>query len=308
MKRVKFCFLILHYKDYKMTKQAVESILSLDYLSDYAIVIVNNASPDQSDVLLKKAYGNAENVYLIDSEENWGFSKGNNLGYQFIKENFSPDFLICANNDVLFIQEDFLCKLEQLYMKQSFYICGPDIYVPWRDYHSNPLSKVNPYTTLREIEKQNREIDKRLATYKKLFSPKTFKLYLGQKARKNALMQKIYRIVRNIQKKTDYRNFQVNVILNGACLIFDKRFIDKNSKLFTPETFIYGEEHILGIRCGRNNWNTIYFPEIVVHHLHEGNSNLGNMGYKEFCEYLIKKGIFQKEAFNVLEKYIKEGR
>lgn len=308
MKKVRYCFLILHYKDAEMTERTVASIVSLDDLNTYMIVIVDNASPDQSGALLEKKYENSANICLIKANENEGFSKGNNLGYQFIKENFLPQFLICANNDVQFHQKDFLMKLEQLYQKQLFYVCGPDIYIPWRDFHSNPLSRGVEQYTLIKVQNEVQEINKTLVSCNKIFSFKIFKLHLAQKARKHIFMQKIYKVIRKIQNRADYRSMCENVILRGACLIFDKRFIEKNSKLFEPETFLYGEEVILGIRCKRNNWNMVYFPELGVNHLHEGNSNLGNLSYKKFCEYLAKKIEYQKEAFHILEKYIKDGK
>lgn len=308
MEKIDFCFLILHYKDAMMTEQTVSSILSLNNLKTYKIVIVDNASPDDSGDILIKKYKDANNIFLLKADKNGGFSKGNNLGYQFIKENFSPEFLICANNDVQFVQKDFLNRLVQLYVKSPFYVCGPDIYIPWRDFHSNPLSSKLSEHILDEVDKEIEQINKLLITCNRIFSPKIFKLYFAQKSRKYMSIQKIYRVVRKLQRKTDYMHIQENVILCGACLIFDKRYIDEAEKLFEPETFLYKEEHILSLRCQRNHWNTVYFPEIVVNHLHEGNSNLGEKNYKEFCVYLAQKANYRKEALIVLKKYIEEGK
>ena len=307
MDKIDYCFLILHYKDATMTEQTVSSILSLDKLQAYKIVIVDNASPDGSGARLRKKYQSNKNICLIKTDENQGFSKGNNLGYQYIKENFVPEFLICANNDVLFVQKDFLSRLKQLYIDMPFYVCGPDIYIPWRDFHANPLSSKSDKCTLKNVNTELEQIDQNLLSYKKRFSFRIFKLYIAQKARKNVLMQKIYQVLRSLQKRSSHKEVQENVILRGACLIFDQRFISEAHKLFEPETFLYGEEYILSFRCRKQHWKTVYFPEIVVDHIHEGNSKLNEMSYKKFCNYLEEKAEYQKEALIILKKYIEKG-
>ncbi len=308
MDRIEFCFLILHYKDAAMTEQTISSILSLDDLQSYRIVIVDNASPDGSGKCLRNIYKANENICFVETEENQGFSKGNNLGYQFIKDNFVPEFLICANNDVLFVQKEFLNQLKKLYLTVPFYVCGPDIYVPWRDYHANPLDNRSGNHVLSEIEIEIKQLHKLFATCNKFFSLKLFKLYLTQKARNRGFMQKLYKILRRLQNKKDHMYLRENVILSGACLIFDKRFINQADMLFDPETFLYREEHILDVRCHRNHWRTVYDPEMYVYHMHEGNSNLGGLSYKEFCRYLVQKAEYQCAALRIYQKYVEEGK
>lgn len=51
------------------------------------IIIVDNCSPNGSGKQLEKMYSKCINITVIINEENQGFAKGNNLGYQYIKEN-----------------------------------------------------------------------------------------------------------------------------------------------------------------------------------------------------------------------------
>ena len=304
MEKIDYCFLILHYKDAEMTRQTISSILSLSNLKSYRIVIVDNASPDQSGYCLREGYKDNANIFLLEMAENSGFSKGNNFGYRFIKEKFSPRYIICSNNDVLFTQKDFLDKLERVYTKIPFYVCGPDIYIPWRDWHSNPLSDRTAAYTLNDVVKEIKYADRLIITCKKIFSIKIFKLYLIQKARKYKIMQKIYKLVRILKNETGYKNLQENIVLRGACLIFDERFVNKEDKLFEPETFLYGEEQLLYMRCQRNRWNILYCPEMIVDHMHEGNSKLADISYREFCEYMEKKVRYQRDAYCICKSYI----
>ncbi len=113
---VSFCFLILHYMNIELTYKTVESVLSLDNFNDSKIIIVDNASPNESGKKLEKKYAEMNQIHLILSSQNLGFSAGNNLGFQYIKDNFIPEFVIAINNDILFPQKEFLCKVKELYL------------------------------------------------------------------------------------------------------------------------------------------------------------------------------------------------
>lgn len=78
-------------------------------------------------------------------------------------------------------------------------------------------------------------------------------------------------------------NRQENVVLSGSCLIFSKEFMACNQKLFEPETFFFHEEDILTTKCLKNNWKTLYMPDIHVKHLEGASTN--------------EKGYYQKMKF-----------
>jgi hypothetical protein len=77
----------------------------------YGLIIVDNASPNESWTELNSQLGAQPDVYLIQSNENGGFAKGNNLGLRFMAH-CKPDYVCIINNDVHFssVVIENLCK------------------------------------------------------------------------------------------------------------------------------------------------------------------------------------------------------
>ena len=153
MKKIKVAFIILHYQAIEMTKKCVDNLYRTFDMSENFIVIVDNASPNNSGKELLEIYSDSKNIKIIISSENLGFAKGNNLGFSFIKENYNFDFLIIMNNDILINQKDFIEKIYKLYEQKQFDILGPDIYNPNLNYHQNPL-RLNPLSTTELLDKK----------------------------------------------------------------------------------------------------------------------------------------------------------
>ena len=70
---------ILNYNNWKDTEECVRSILEKELRTDYQIYLVDNASPAQPSEEQKRFLREAGAVQ-IRSEENRGYSAGNNLG------------------------------------------------------------------------------------------------------------------------------------------------------------------------------------------------------------------------------------
>lgn len=259
----KIGFIILHYNDYKMTVECVESILALQYSESVDIVIVDNNSPDKSAELLKSYFQNISNVKIMFLDKNYGYSIANNKGYQYLTNYCKYDFIVVANNDILFKQKDFLELLVMKYEEHNFYICGPDVYAIYKKEHQNPLA-LHP-RTYEEICKwiQYNRKKLRFLRVETLFH----NIYLCVNNWKIYEFYKKYFAKRPQKEENDWKNEQSNIVLSGSCLIFSKNFIEKSNKLFDPETFFYHEEDILAQKCRMNDWKTIYTPLLKVEHL-----------------------------------------
>ncbi|KLU72377.1 MAG: hypothetical protein RHS_2004 [Robinsoniella sp. RHS] len=105
---------------------------------NYNIVIVDNGSKNGSGQFLKDNYSNDNKIYVLLSQSNLGFAKGNNLGYHYAREKLNSDFIIVINNDIILEQKDFLDKLVEIFEDYHYYIMGPDIVTPEK-VHQNPL-------------------------------------------------------------------------------------------------------------------------------------------------------------------------
>lgn len=97
---IKVVFLILNYKTYSETISVCKELLG-SIKDDYRIVIVDNASPNDSFAVLSNTFNDNPYVDVISSGENGGYAKGNNFGLRYI-EKLNPDYVAIMNNDVHF--------------------------------------------------------------------------------------------------------------------------------------------------------------------------------------------------------------
>ena len=124
------------------TAECVSSIEDKCKTDNYKIVIVDNASPNDSKKELEKLYKNDASVDLILLDENIGFAKGNNKGIEFAKEQYSPKFIVAMNNDVNLLQDNTFELIKSEYQKSHFAVLGPMIYTADGRCNDNPGSDV----------------------------------------------------------------------------------------------------------------------------------------------------------------------
>lgn len=229
MKKIKFVFVILHYQALEMTIKSVSQLQKLFNENENFIVIVDNASPNGSGKQLESKYEDAKNIKVILSKENLGFAKGNNLGFQFAKENLDFDFAVIMNNDVLIEQNDFQSKVYQIYKKTEFDILGPDIFNPNSNYHQNPLRLVP--LTLNDLNEKEKKLKKLLAFYNFY----RLKFSMGKIKRKFFQKQEEEKRI----SKYDFTKEYENPVLHGSFLIYSRQFSDKRKYAFYPATFMF---------------------------------------------------------------------
>ena len=272
---MKFCFVILHYKNLKDTLECIESIKAKITCNDYKIIVVDNNSNDDSTVYLKKVKDSK--VEFIFSDENLGFAKGNNLGCSYAITKYHPKFLIVINNDTLIIQNDFLERIENKYKKNKFHILGP--YIEGKD-----LKPQNPY--LNVIVGKN-------AIIKNLLK---IRIYI--------ILEKFnLNFIRNIFKKYkkevdfDFNIERNNIALMGAALIFSEDYYKKYDEVFYSKTFMYCEEDILYYFVQKDNLISIYDPTIKIFHKEESTTLKLNKSTKQQKLFKMKNQIDSLKRF-----------
>lgn len=284
-------YIVLHYKNLKDTVNCVESLLKI-VDSNHRIVVVDNGSNDGSGEKLEEKYCNFNQVKVLKLSENVGFSKGNNAGYQYIKKEINPDFIVISNNDVVFYQEDFENKIEEIYLETQFHVLGPDVYIPRHRDHQNPLFK-----KAISIDELKNEIYQ-YKYYKKY--PKKFEGRLKIHILKNMLCSNnktINYLYSKFRKKEilDYRKRYNNVGLQGSCLIFSKDFIENEEKAFDPEPFLYEEEVFLFLKCQKRNYKMVYDPSIGIYHEEAASFIHSNKNNKERIIFMLEHHIKSRE-------------
>lgn len=285
-----FCFVILHYIAVNETIKCVQSIInSIQFQKK--IIIVDNNSPDQSGSVLKEKYRDNEDVIIIINNENLGFARGNNIGFQYAKEHFNPSFIVILNNDVEIEDKLFDKKVCEIYRKENFYVLGPDVYSTSFEVHQSP--KCLHHYTLDKVERLNKK-------YKKSFNRK-FILYVKCFFKKNFKLRK--KIYKKRRSKIDYKRTYYDVPLHGACLIFSDQYIAKFNQAFLESTFFYFESEILDFKCHINNLKTMYCPDIMV--LHHQNIAT-NKVYSDMFDKTIFSYKCNIESSQAFINYIKQ--
>ena len=290
---MKYVFVILHYRTFNMTVQAIESVRALNDFEKSAVVVVDNGSDDQSGIKLKQKYHSISNIHILLSKDNLGFAKGNNLGYCYARQKYSPDFIIILNSDVLMLQNDFLYRIDEIYMKTPFHVLGPDIITPEK-MHQNPhRMKLFLYMDVKRIIR-NRSI---------------ILLYLKLK-RKFHLEEKIHfvenwdnRRALEEQQKIVWEQPSRDVVLHGSVLIFSRDYIVREENAFCPKTFMWMEEEILSYQCLTKKYSTLYSPWLSV--LHMGSKTVDDT-FSNSDKYMFYSKCL-KESASVLKQLMQSG-
>ncbi|WP_304969435.1 glycosyltransferase family 2 protein [Romboutsia ilealis] len=240
-------FVILHYLTIEDTIQCIESIQNnIDY-DDYSIVIVDNGSKNNTGKILADKYDKVSNIKVILNDINLGFAKGNNIGFQYAKDNLNPDFIVMINNDTIIKQKEFCNQIIKEYNNIKFDIAGPKIISLIDNQLQNPIP----------VQFKNKEdIKRKLIKFKVLLMLN----YIGA----DTILQTIKRKIKKNISMIDRSNL-VDYQLHGSCLIFSKNYV-KNYEGLYPETFMYCEEDILKYISIKDNLFMTYLPSIEIYH------------------------------------------
>ncbi len=94
--------ILVNYNGFNDTVACVESILKSAY-QEYRIVIVDNGAKDKEKIIQNDFLN--KHTDIVASEKNLGFSGGNNLGIQYAKKKYDPDYYLLLNNDTVILND-----------------------------------------------------------------------------------------------------------------------------------------------------------------------------------------------------------
>lgn len=281
-----FGYVILHYQSIEITKKCVDKLLI--FSKNNPIIIVDNCSPNGSGKQLEKMYSKCINITVIVNEENQGFAKGNNLGYQYIKRKYSLNYVVVMNNDIMIEDNDFAVIIEQFMEKNEVDVCGPDM-VTLKGNHQNPL-QLKPYTSKYLQRRVRADKIKVLLLRTRLF----WKLY--EKYKKT--------------KKIPIRTKQPTVfdcILHGSCIIYGPEYIKREQNAFLPITYMYNEEAILYDYLVHKGYKTGYCSDVTILHMEGVSTSERIENKKKKVMFRFKNNIKSIEAqLEERKKYINQ--
>lgn len=260
MKQDIIAFIILHYNCMEDTINCVNSIRQVNFGERYYIIIVDNASPNESGESLLYKYQKDDDVRVILLTENVGFAKGNNAGYVYAKKECGANFIIVANNDIIFNDSWKFDHILEIYDRTQADIIGPDI-ISGEGEHWNPLRLY--------VVADTKFVKKRIRNRKIVL------FYYGLK-KKSKIMGQCGALERWMAKdrikrlsRTAYKEERKGVVLHGACILFTPSYVRREDTAFNPKTFMYGEEDLLSQRAKKRGYDMLYTPKLSVLHIGE---------------------------------------
>jgi len=248
---------VINYHSEEKTIEFVRTELA-KIRSDYAVVIVDNGSTELSrDRLLEAFKGTDQYVFVAPSDENLGFARGNNLGAEVARNQFSPDVLLFANNDIRLVDLDTVDRMAaKLKSLDEAGALGPKVVGL-----DGRLQSPEPFISF---------WDRHVALYWRNLLPfksKPFWVEYSQTAEEGYH----YRVSGSF--------FMVKAEDYFACGEMD------------PNTFLYSEEMILSERLRKIGKGVYYYPEVSVVHEH------GATTRKYYDKVRIRELKYQSEKY-----------
>lgn len=291
-------FTILHYGNTKPTLECIDSLLNLFLIEECVILVLDNNSKTNIGESIQNRFGEKKNIILLCSDENLGFSGGNNFLYAKAKE-YNPSFVAVLNNDILIKQRDFIPKLRTIVDLKKYFVIGPDVFKPSDLEHQAPLYKTFP---------SNEELASFMVPWKNIIRDCGDKTFNKSKERRDYVLHAIcpkfldeyYRLKK--YGLTDKRNWYLteyeNPVLQGSCIIVTNRYCAAEEVLFEPNTGFYFEELLLALKCKTKGYKTLYTPTIKVIHKHALATKCAS---KSHDEYMVTQATRMVHAYEIFK-------
>lgn len=270
----KYVFVVLTYRNaedlYDFEKSAKE------VFGDYHVIVVNSYFDEQTEKRIRQIAEDIGGTFF--SVENKGYGAGNNAGIEFAINNYSFEYLIVANADLIFRSFD-----DKNLPKENA-IIGPAL--------TTVTGKAqNPYW-----DKERKSIEKTI--------------YKGHKKRSKLCMywgQGINRVLREIfLKRSAHSEKPVRVYaVHGACVMFTKDAVAKLFPVYDTNMFLYYEEAYLAKKASRCGINMMYYPMLDVLHKEDGStrglsldlSGYATNSYLYYYENFCMQSVSRKDIF-----------
>ena len=240
--------MLLHYGDHKVTMDCIESIMGLRYSCEHSILIIDNdASPSPWE---------CTGIEVVKTG-NVGFSEANNIGYKYAKDFLGATMVIAGNNDLVF-DDRFSEGVLLSYEDSQYAVVGPDVEKVGTGEHQSPIA-----LRLRSAKEVKKTI-------------RLNKMVLGVYPLAYPFMKKY--LAGSTQVGAPVTGITEGAVPCGACVIFTRRFIEAEDKLFCPETKFYYEEFILAKRCQDKGYKIVFDPALHVYHVDQAASVAATRG------------------------------
>ncbi len=235
--------IIIHYRSLPNVRTCLQSLRRSKGDLNISPIVVDNAAAESAEVLLTEF---ADWLTVIRTEQNLGFTGGNNAGIQFARNNLDPDTIVLLNDDAT-VEPTAIATLHHTLHARP--LCGavvPKIY----------------FTAGREFQSGYQTAEKGQV------------FWYGGGAIDWPEMYTFHRAVDEIDRG-QYDELEPTPFVTGCCVALRPHLLAKLGG-FDEKYFLYWEDVELSLRLQRAGYQTIYQPEAVVWHDNAGSSGAGS--------------------------------
>ncbi|KRD61868.1 glycosyl transferase family 2 [Flavobacterium sp. Root935] len=239
--------IILNYNVRYFLEQCILSVQEAIAAIEAEIIVVDNNSSDESVLMMQEKF---PEVTLIQNKENFGFPKGNNIGFRQAKGNY-----ICILNPDTVVAEDTFTKILAFAERQSNLgiigcklIDGTGNFLP-----ESKRGIPTPWVAFTKV----------FGLYKIFPKTKLFNQYYAQHLSEN-------------------ETGKVDILVGAFMFLESKLYQDLNG--FDEDCFMYADDIDLSYRALQKGKNNFYFHDTTVLH-YKGESTIKDEKYmKRFQE------------------------
>lgn len=268
--------IVINYRQEEATRVFVQNQLSkIKSLAE--IIVVDNGSTVEGLQKLKRDIA-GEHCHILESKENLGFARANNLAAEYAKEHFdlqkSSDetYFLFANNDINLLNEDAADVLiKKLREHPEVGIIGPKVMGL-----DGKLQSPEPYISF---------WDRHIWVY--------WSNLFYSKAKKRKRFKEDY--AEQAKEGYHYR------VMGSFFVTPVKAFFDCG--MMDPGTFLFAEEAILGERMLKIGLKTYYYPGVTVIHEH-GKSMKGYFSRNRIREWKFKSDCYYYRKYKGTSSFL----
>lgn len=241
---------ILNYNTPIETCKCIESIVEKCRIP-YKIALVDNNSTDDSKTIFEQKFKNVENINLIYSKKNGGYSYGNNLGIKSFESDI--DAFLIVNSDVVWLNDIANYMYETLMSSDSIGVVGPSV--------------------LNASHEETQFIRKKLK-FSNFILGKRPLIYLPIKNKRYINWQ-----------VDDKRNKCFFGMVSGCCFMV-KANIFKSVGCFDENIFLYGEEDLIAYKLENINKKVTVNNNAKIIHEHSKSVNKKGKAFRRIYTLL----------------------
>lgn len=259
---------IVSYNTKELTRNCLSSVYKKTQGVNFDVWLIDNNSVDGSVQMVKEEFPQAK---LIESKENLGFGRANNLAISQI----NSKYVFLLNSDTILINNSVKDLIDFMENTENIDVgaCGGQLL-------NDDMSLQQSFGSFVPIKKL---IEKSLGL--NILS----KFYFDKnKVKKSVKTENTIELNENSCQDVDF--------IIGADLMIKKSVLDEVGS-FDPRFFMYSEESELCFRIKQNNYRVVFVPNIKIIHLGGKSVGNSNKGLEEDKMRLESNILFHKICY-----------